>query len=704
MELRRYFSILRRALLLIIICPVVCIGVVGYYLHSLPNQWTGVTSVWERPPYDRGVSVYPEAMAMPQTVDMHLADLGMIATSYTVRQRAVEALSAEGISLDPVQLINDLKVEPEPGSQIIRIQVTSTNEEEARKASDAIRMEFVRYYRDLMVGPTSDSRSFIEKQLDRAKMKLQQAREARKEFQMNNAVVQLDAQSQVLIQRTSEIENQAITAGVNEGEAASRLHAIDTELSHEPEMKILQSNISDNPIYQKLLDDKVQVETELGTQMATRGKNHPEVQNLLKRLSEINLQIKTQAPKIVSQEIKSQNQVYTQTMVSRISTEAERAGAAARQSALQAALENKKAELGTLPEEAMKMAQYDLDVRAAESTYALLQQKLDEARIREKEAEGASAIQVVNEAYTMPVEKKVILKTAIAFLASLFFAIAFAMFLAYIDPSIRTRVQAEQLLGIPVLASVPLSRSHMLTKHSGNIAVLSAYEMIAGTLAGVVGSSGACVLVAGAEPESGRSTTAANLAITLAKNGARVILVDGDMRNPNLHTIFGVSNKPGLSNVLAEAISLEDALMPTKIEGLLFLPSGPATNNPIRMLRSQNMEKMIQQISALADYIVFDSPSGAVFADAAVIAAYVKNVLISHSAGRSASGAEVEFMKKLDVVGANIIGAVLNKVRAEDSGSYATYRRLAGDKFGGDKAKVGAGNVRAIPPRGGDNS
>jgi capsular exopolysaccharide synthesis family protein len=632
-----------------------------------------------------------------QNVELHLQDLAAIVMSATVRGRAAEALTNNGVTLNAQELFDSMRVEPLPDSQIISIQFTSKNKDEAVMAAQQIETEFQQYYRSLVVDPTSSSRIFIEKQLKDAESKLRKSREARRNFQTTSGVVALDAQSQVLIQRVAEIEMAAIQASVSAGDAASRIQVISKQLSNEPEMKLNQQSVTDNPIYQKLLDSKVAAETELGTQQATRGRNHPEVQALVKRLAEIDAQIKTQVPKLVSQEVKAVNQVYTQGLVSRLTADADEVGSRARAAALSSALAEKKAELSTLPEDAMKMAQYDLDVRASESTYALLLQKLDEARIREKEAETASAIHVVDPAAVRPEGKKLPIKLTAAVLLSLLLGCSLAFALNYLDTSTKTPAEVEELLGLPVMTVVPLSRSHSLAKRPDNTPLLASYEMLTSMLEGLDGVSKSTVLVASAEPEMGRSTTAANLAITLAQSGSRVILVDADMRKPSLHQQFGASIKPGLCNVLTGLVSVEDAVVPTKIEGLLFMPAGPAPSSPIRLLRSPEMGKFVQQISALADFVVFDSPAGATFADASVLAAYVKHVVIAHAAGKTSQGAESEFRGKLSIVGADIIGVVLNKVRPEDSNGFSHYRRFYEDVSAQDMARSMSGGVRAIP-------
>jgi len=200
---------------------------------------------------------------------------------------------------------------------------------------------------------------------------------------------------------------------------------------------------------------------------------------------------------------------------------------------------------------------------------------------------------------------------------------------------------------------------------------------------------GHTVLVASAEPDVGRSTTAANLAISLARDGARVILVDSDLRQPSQHEFFGVANDKGFSNVLAGKLALKDALQPTSVTDLLLMPSGPLPANPVRLFRSPEMVKFVKEINELADFVIFDSPSGAAFADATLLAVLVKNVLIVHAAGSVPRGAEAEFHARLAQVDANLMGTVLNMVKPEDSHGYHHFK--AGyDESTGNGKRIGA--------------
>jgi len=701
-ELWRYYRILRRRRWLILLCIVVVVGFVGSYCFFLtPKLWVGATVVMERQPMERGVPVYDPRFVPAYNIQPHMNDLAAIASSEVVISRAADTLnSAFGIPVGKEDLAKRVNVEPEADTQMLSVQVVWDDETAARDAVDVITNEFQRRYRELMTGATEKSREFIEKQLKDAKARLQVARQARKNYQVQNKVVEVPVQTQALIQRISEIEFNAIQAQAAAQEKADQLRALDSELLKEPEMRLVVRVTAENPVYQQLLTRRVQAEADLGGMLATRGRNHPEVQALQKQIDKLNVEIKNQAPKIVSQENTERNRLLDSALSSRLQTNADQAGATARARALQSALDQKQVELHSLPEQDMRMAQLELDIKNAEQTYSLLLQKLDEAKIKSKETTEANAIQVMAPPRATPVDPKTGLKLALALILSPLLGAGLAFLLNYLDNTVKTPAEAEDLLGLPVVTVVPLARSHSLARRPENQPILATYEMLTTILwSNVAKSSCPVVLVASAEPDVGRTTTAANLAVTLARDGARVILVDADMRKPDLHTMFGVASKPGLSNILAGAVAIEDALVPTKVEGLLFLPAGPTPDNPVRLLRSQQMTDFVAQIGTIADFVVFDSPAGITFADASLVASVVKNVVLVHSAGRVPRGAESEFRNKLDLAGANILGAVLNRVRPEDSHGYFHYRRFYADLTIQERTRVAAlGGVRAIPP------
>ena len=235
-----------------------------------------------------------------------------------------------------------------------------------------------------------------------------------------------------------------------------------------------------------------------------------------------------------------------------------------------------------------------------------------------------------------PADPRKGLKLLLALILAPVLCSGIAFLMNYLDNTVKTPAELESLLGLPVRAVVPMAKSVPLADGGRQVPAMigASYQMLSTNLwISHADMEGRCVLVASAEPDVGRSTTAANLAISLARDGARVILVDSDLRQPSQHDFFGVSNEVGLSNILAGKLSLKDALQPTSVTDLLLIPSGPLPANPVRLFRSPEMVRFVKEINELADFVIFDSPSGAAFADPTLLAVLVKNVVIVHAAG-----------------------------------------------------------------------
>lgn len=177
------------------------------------------------------------------------------------------------------------------------------------------------------------------------------------------------------------------------------------------------------------------------------------------------------------------------------------------------------------------------------------------------------------------------------------------------------------------------------------------------------------VLTTSTSPDEGKSTTVANLAITIAQSEQRVILVDCDLRRPTLHTLFGLSNEEGLTSLMLQ----EGGRVPvqkTEVPGLVVLTSGPLPPRPADILGSKRMEAVIAQLREHADIVLFDTPPVNAVTDAAVLATKVDGVLLVFRAGATKRDRAREARRLLDKVNANIVGVVLTDVKQEDGYSY----------------------------------
>jgi capsular exopolysaccharide synthesis family protein len=177
------------------------------------------------------------------------------------------------------------------------------------------------------------------------------------------------------------------------------------------------------------------------------------------------------------------------------------------------------------------------------------------------------------------------------------------------------------------------------------------------------------LLVTSTAPDEGKSTTLANLAVTMAQAEQRVILVDCDLRRPTLHTLFGLSNDVGLTSMI---LSQEEAppLQETGVPGLSLLASGPLPPRPADILGSRRMEAVIARLRAEADIVLFDTPPVVAVTDAAVLATKVDGVLLVFQAGKTSRDRARRARQMLEKVKANIIGVVLNNAAVEQGYGY----------------------------------
>ena len=166
------------------------------------------------------------------------------------------------------------------------------------------------------------------------------------------------------------------------------------------------------------------------------------------------------------------------------------------------------------------------------------------------------------------------------------------------------------------------------------------------------------LLVTSPSPEEGKSTTLANLAVTMAQGGRTTILVDCDLRRPHLHEIFGVPLQPGLSQAILDKVD-EPVLVHTEVEGLSLLPAGDLPASPADLLGSRRMEALIANLKSRADFVLFDAPPVIAVTDAALLASRLDGVLLVVSAGQTRREHALQAKALLEKINVRIVGTVL---------------------------------------------
>jgi len=186
-------------------------------------------------------------------------------------------------------------------------------------------------------------------------------------------------------------------------------------------------------------------------------------------------------------------------------------------------------------------------------------------------------------------------------------------------------------------------------------------------------NSGKVLVITSATPDDGKTTTCTNLALTFAQTGAKVLLIDCDLRKPRIHRHLSLERKDGISNVLCGFAELDKAIKRNVRDNLDVLTSGETPPNPVELLGSAEFEEMINTLKEKYDYILFDTPPVNAVADALAIVPTVKNVVFVCRCGISVTKEVQKAISALEFTNAKILGFITIDAHQKKADYYQKY-------------------------------
>jgi capsular exopolysaccharide synthesis family protein len=279
-------------------------------------------------------------------------------------------------------------------------------------------------------------------------------------------------------------------------------------------------------------------------------------------------------------------------------------------------------------------------------------------------------------------------------LGGLLLGAGLAFFFEYLDNRIKRPEEIKSELGLPFLGMVPLFASKSITGKpliSGRMPH-EFVEAIRGIRTNVLFSTAdsgpKTLVVTSTGPGEGKSLMSANIALSLAASGQRVLLIDADMRRPKTHELFGIGCEPGLSNVLVGNAKASDAVRRASSANLWLLPAGKQSPNPAELLGSRRFIDFSASLQNHFDWIIMDTPPVMAVTDAAVLAHSAHGVVFVIGAEMTSKGAAKAALEQLDAAKATYVGSILNRVNVQRNAYYYgnRYRQAYSDYYAKPKA------------------
>ncbi len=572
--------------------------------------------------------------------------------------------------------LGSLSVHRVPNSRLLDVTFESTDPQLAARVVNAHIENFREDNFRSRYQAIAQASSWLSDQLDELKLKVQHSEDARIEYERKNQIWELDDKQNISTQRLSDI-NKELTGAQSERMKRQALYefAKSGDANSVPE---LRSDIVLQELYKKRGD----LNSQASDALAQYGPNFPKVQRLQGQLKEIDQLIGDEKKSIVDEMGNDYN------------------AARQRELLLTQALDQQKIEANQMSE---RLVEYNILKREAEANKTLydgMLTKLKEANI--SQALKSSNIRVVDPAMipSTPTRPAKTRNIALSFVVGLVGGIGLALLREYLDNTVKTPDDIENLSRLPSLAVVPAfsdsngngrrgflkgvssnghdKRIELVAQHLPKSQMSEAFRALrTALLLSQADHPPQVVLVTSALPREGKTTAAANLAVTLAQLGDRTLLIDADLRKPGVARLLDMmdSKYAGLSSYLAGVSSLDLVTVPhPAIPNLAAIPTGPLPPNPADLLSSHKFADAIAELRGKFKFIVIDSPPIMAATDAVILSVQADGVLLVVRSGETPKEAFTRTRDLLTSVKCRMLGVVLNAVDASAPDYYYSYR------------------------------
>jgi succinoglycan biosynthesis transport protein ExoP len=620
-------------------------------------------------------------------------------TSSSSSTLAQDQKEAERLSDYVEDLQETLKVEPVKETRLtvretrlIDISYRHTDARLAAKIVNTIAQTFVDQNLEKKTETSGTTGSYLQKRIAELQSTIRGKEEELINYAKSHQILSLDANQNTVVERLEGLNKQLL---VTENERKLAEAAYKASLQPGAAEALAEGGLSerDVPSATKLtteaqlkLADLKQKRAELLVENTEKWPAVKEVDKQIATLEKLMNEARTRATGVVTTNLATR---YRQAL--------------ATEEALRKAYDQQRAETLTQNEAAVN---YRIIQQEIETNKTLLDGLLQRTKENDVVMAGTpNNIRVVDFAIAQkkPVAPKRTMLVAMSLLLSLGCGVGLAFFLEYLDDTVRSTEDVENFLHLPSIALIPQvgsaktkrtlalrakkdalvannsksSEEVLLTDIDKRSPVAEAYRHLrTSILLSTAGRPPRTLLITSSVPSEGKTTTAVNTAISLAQTGAKVLIIDADMRRPRLHSVFNLNNDHGLSALLSRDATdseIASAVQHDEVSGLYILTAGPVPPNPAELIGSEQMLKLISEVSERFTHVVVDSPPVAAFTDGVLIAAMVDAVLLVVHSGRSSRKVVARARKLLQDVGARIIGVVLNKVPTAGANSYYYY-------------------------------
>jgi succinoglycan biosynthesis transport protein ExoP len=627
-----------------------------------------------------------------------------ILTSRGVAARVIEALNLqdtpefeviaekypdapqEKLKSDMINLFLDkLVISPVKDTYLVEVAYKSQDRVLAKKVTDALAREYMQLVIDSRAQSFSLVKDWLGKQLEQMTQKVQASQKKLFEFGQKHDFYALEDKDNVIIQKY--IELSALVT-----KAESERLAKEAQYRQIKEKGPDAPAITNNPLIMNLRQELVAENAKASGMDRTFLADHPHMQVEQAKLAALKRRLGGEVHRLQK------------------TVKADYEAAVKAENFLTTAFQEQKGLVAKLQDNLVDFQILKRDAQTTEKLYKALLERMGETTVASTMVAGTVGVIDPSEAPYDPYLPKPLLFVVFSGIMGLFLGVGTAFLVEYMDSSIKTTDDVERVVQLPSLGMVPLCHNDrtklnhgkipvsikgllswmrnrngqdipqgdldlMMLKHPRSPMSEAVRHLRTSLMLSVSGGPPEAIVVTSPHPREGKSTISINLAIALAQDGHRVVILDCDLRRPRIHEVFRLKNIPGLTSHLTGNASLEAILKPTEVENLFLIPAGPIPPNPAELLNSQAYKNLLQNLRREFHHIIIDTPPTLGFADARVASLQADGVLLvakHQSTSREAGRLARQYFTQ---VNARMLGMVLNQLDTRDLRRHAIYNQ-----------------------------
>ncbi len=544
-------------------------------------------------------------------------------------------------------------------TDILQIEATSTDPEEVMMMANTLAEIIVDENQAQLGAAYGRARSSLEEQMDSVKKGYSAALGKITDFKKQDRTVSPETEARLTVEKIAELVKAKEDSVIEIAQARAKLDLSKKQLS-EQDSEVLSASILKEYPHIAVLKKKL---TELKLQMAQAAagmtKKHPKVLALKEQID------------MVKAELKRETEVYRSSAPELAALQGQIVAGEARLKGVNASIDKHFDVLDELLDKSLKQGSLDMELRATPKAYSSLLDSLCQLAVAE--ASTLSQARNIEPAVRplLPAHPKKALISVLGMFAGLMLGLCLAFIKEYLDDSIRTAEDVKVLKPMAFVGTVPrfeADRTPLILGLDARDPLCEFYRTIQTRIHVVEHLRKRplhSLMITSTGREEGKSTTAANLGISIAQDGKKVVIVDMDLDQPSLNTYFDLQNNAGLADVLQNRTSLDEAIQPTSVNGLSIIPNGPQFQDRGALTESEEADQLISSLQARYDLVILDSAPLLVERDALVRARRVDGLVVVLESEKTSRRDVCELMEVMAQAHIEPLGFVLNSCQTE---------------------------------------